>query len=518
VRFDPKQPFETVKEEEVGLGDKALNAIGMVGKGIDAYGGDASTRAAIYAAQDGKNPIQAFTDQYGKSDGAPTGEMIAERAGVPDKRVKIGLPESAGIGAGDEDEGPEINLRKAAGAGIEFGASPMGLLPFAKPVLKGTSEVAEFIKNSLGRSYMGRKAGQGMDAVGRGAATLGETISGASKGDIKTYWNKEAPVNDLIKSSGKNSAEIADQTRTGFQKELKGYRTGKNAQITAAEEAASGEKQVPVQSLLDQLDKHRGRLHKELDAAEIAQIDELSQKIENTADAAGMMSPKELIKVTKSLQNKGKRAFGVSPSGGQLGSQAQAAAKGASEEARLLRNKFIPDTEKPFSDLSRVKEITGKANKNLFLPGTPDGALFAAGAGKNERGLKTLQELSKATGIDFVEPAEIASSARTFSNPPLTPTDTTGKSLHRALLGAGIFGQGLGLLGAPIELTAKLGAAAASPAALKLGMDTAKGVSRIPGKAMGIAQKIKPENYVKAYIASRLARAQQENNKKKEKK
>jgi hypothetical protein len=99
--------------------------------------------------------------------------------------------------------------------------------------------------------------------------------------------------------------------------------------ISKGEDAASLNQEVPIQSVLEKLDLAKSKLHPKLDASEISQIDDLAEQLRQSANEEGMIAPNELVKVTKSLQNKGSSAYGVSPSGAQLGSQAQQAAKNA---------------------------------------------------------------------------------------------------------------------------------------------------------------------------------------------
>lgn len=515
---------------EPGVGQQALNVVGAVGKGVDAWGGDASTRAAIYAAQTGKPVIQAFTDQYGSSKGAPTGKQIAMEGGVEDepfpdavqsvgRAIKnytpMGIAYQALAPQDLQDRIESSTKADVAGVGVEMAASPLNALPMGKPIITGLSHGAHYMGNALKTGARTVGLDKGLYAVGRGAAKVAEGITGAPYDDIVTYTTKGPEVNQAIEASGRSSAQLADNVREGYQKSLGETRGRLNSEISAAEKAASPKKLVPIQTVIDSLQAEKGKLHKTLDLSEIEQINEIVEALNQTANKRKLIGADELVRMTKSLQSKAKGSYGISPSGKQLGNQVQKAANSAAEESRTLRNTHLPDVEEPFKKLQRINEVADEANPNLFIPGKPDPAFYAAGAGKNERGLKHLKEMEEATGAPFVEPAKIASSARTFMNPSLTPTDTTGKSVYRALLGAGVFGQGLGLLGAPVELASKLGAAASSPAALKLGIDTVRKVGKIPGAIDKGAKSISQKQFMEAFLALKAARAKELESRKK---
>jgi len=163
--FDPSQPYNIVQPEFTDVQEQpgplkqfAIDAINSpIGQGvikagqfIDSYTG-APTRAAVYAAQRGENPIEAFGSQFGgDSEKAPTGKMIAEKAGASsDETLNIGdfkFSPSGAIGLGLDVALDPTNLFPAYAA-VKSGAragmtAARSTAEGAKTLAKGALELA----------------------------------------------------------------------------------------------------------------------------------------------------------------------------------------------------------------------------------------------------------------------------------------------------------------------------------------------------------------------------------------
>ena len=121
------------------------------------------------------------------------------------------------------------------------------------------------------------------------------------------------------------------------------------------------------------------------------------------------------------------------------------------------------------NSLAKLHNIDDLMNSNLIAPGKPEAALLSAGSGTNLRNANALKSLGEMTGKDMKGDAEKLAAMKFFTNPSLTPVDTTGKAAGRMGLG-GLAGAGLGHMtgipGAEI-IGATAGASTASPAAMK---------------------------------------------------
>ena len=162
--FDPKA---YVSDESPSLlsqaGQAVLGGAAKAGKTLDTYGG-APVRAAIGAAQDGKNPLTAYTDQFGGDpDQAPTGKDIAAKAGLStDSLLSAGAQKklaqamkytALGYLADKVAPGSVENLAGASPAGIAGAAVNVGTDPLTYvPVGELAEGAGKLTKGALGSS------------------------------------------------------------------------------------------------------------------------------------------------------------------------------------------------------------------------------------------------------------------------------------------------------------------------------------------------------------------------------
>lgn len=167
----------------------AMKVLSSAGEGLkkglevyDSYTG-APTRAAISAAQDGENPISAFSGQFGEDPNkAPTGQQIARKAGVSGPSVirsakdqeEFDRIHNPGIFAAKKKMGVAYedvvsDPSAVAGFGVDVAADPTlgvgGALKGAGKVLGATSNIAK-----------GLAAGTAKAALNVGDAATGTKI------------------------------------------------------------------------------------------------------------------------------------------------------------------------------------------------------------------------------------------------------------------------------------------------------------------------------------------------------
>jgi len=126
--------------------------------------------------------------------------------------------------------------------------------------------------------------------------------------------------------------------------------------------------------------------------------------------------------------------------------------------------------------LSRLHQLESKMVKSILKTGMGANptSFLTAGAGTNRRGFKALEEMSKITGEDFVSRARELAAANQFANAPIAPMDTTGKTLYRVGGGAALGALSALGLGSDVPQGAIIGAALASPFALKKVIQSSK--------------------------------------------
>ncbi len=166
--------FPKSNSPEQSLGQKTLSAIGTAGKALDSVTG-APTRAAIYAVQNGQNPLKAGWNQFANmTDQAPGGSDIAAKAGLSTEDSPGYLADLPGNIP--QDQVPRIRSNAdIAGQGIDLTANPLN---FAGPILRGVSKVADFwrpaseVADTLSNASQVQKASGEASAAGKSSANI----------------------------------------------------------------------------------------------------------------------------------------------------------------------------------------------------------------------------------------------------------------------------------------------------------------------------------------------------------
>ncbi len=227
------KPLESLKNAAVIGGKGLISGLQTVGEGIEKYSA-APTRAALSALADKKNPLTAFSEQFGEDpEKAATGQKIAEQLGVPSKDVALNQKQIMGY---DPNEGlPEnvkgkgtVNPQEIAGAGINVAADVSNLIPAEKVVsfaagkagglskgLKKTSEELAFKQSGAMLKDARRALGKNqMETLGR--TMLDKTVDVADEAGNIT----KVP----LMKAGDTVEDIAE--KTGLLKKQTGEKIG----------------------------------------------------------------------------------------------------------------------------------------------------------------------------------------------------------------------------------------------------------------------------------------------------
>ncbi len=314
-------------------------------------------------------------------------------------------------------------------------------------------------------------------AIGRGAKKIGSALTGISEREIQTYASRADEVKDLIAKSGGDLAEAADQIRRGVGRDIQVARQKLGNQIGAAlDDPKYAGTLIDGRPILQKLDEVIGAVSKttaKFRPDEINELRNVRDVVFSSLDDGFKIDLKTLSDIKEELQAIAKPSYNNGALIFPKGDLAAKASKGAAGEARRLLNAAAPEIKTANDQLSKLHRIEEVINKNLIREGKSEAALIAAGSGGNPRNAKLLAGIDQLTGGQAVRQAENLAAARSFGSPALLPADFTGKSAARILTGAG---AGT-IMGGPVG--GAIGAAATSPAALKLTIDTGRFVGRM---------------------------------------
>lgn len=162
------------------IGSSIASGIHTAGKFVDSYTG-APTRAAVGAIEEGKNPISAFSNQFGSDSSlAPTGKQLALRAGVSDEPMF------------HKDAGELLNQAAPYAQGIPtFGPLFSQMMKSKAPQMQGVDispspADAVGVAGDIGLDYtnilpLGAIAKGGAKIFGKGAQIAGRVASSIPK-------------------------------------------------------------------------------------------------------------------------------------------------------------------------------------------------------------------------------------------------------------------------------------------------------------------------------------------------
>ena len=321
--------------------------------------------------------------------------------------------------------------------------------------------------SEVGGQAFGKVLEKGIELGGKALPKIGHALTGVSEQEIKTYASRADKIKELAKQTDASTMEAADQIRNQFNRDIQSTISNINNELSNV--LNKSEKTIDSTKIYDSLESYKSKLNKDLYPREIGEISDIQNMILNASK--GEKIPVGLgNEIKKFLQEKASSAY---RSGDifQIGKESANAAKKAAAISRQLIDEVEPSVTKYNSKLQEIHNIEDSMNSNILKPGAPEAALMSAGTGGNVRNVEALTKLGEITGTPMLESAENLAAMRTFTNPPLLPVDTTGKSVLRTGLAAGI-GSLSSVPGGAI-----LGSALTSPMVLKGAIETGRAIT-----------------------------------------
>lgn len=393
-----------------------------------------------------------------------------------------GAAGAMGLGAGLGAAQAAGNANSLGEAALEVGgAAALGGASYGAG--KAISATGSKMANSeVGRAVASKAREIGSKVKDFGAKVFSKTaaaITGVPDKEIETYATQYDKVKELIDKSGGNIPHAAEIQKENLLYALKSTKDHLNAQIGEALGNANSEKTVSVSPIIEKLEEYKQRLNISLHPEHIADVDKLVGRI-NSSAPEGKVNIQELQQIKQFLNEQATGSFDGSPMGFQVGKEAANAAKGGYLQAKQIMDAAGPaEIKNANRQLFQLHRIEDRINKNLLMPGKSDSALMAVGSGVQNRDALAMQRLDKITGKDFMGGANVLAAANRFNNPSFSPAYGTGKALIPVVAGTSIGYATGGPKGAAIGAT--IGGALASPAALKMAIDT----GRISQRALG---------------------------------
>lgn len=439
--------------------------------------------AAIMGAQNifGLRPVAAGVGGFL---GAGVGSLQAGKGlGESYNAAKAAYPE-ARSGALEEQENMKAEHPIAFGAGelagdaltaplLGFGKAGMlmqgargGLLTGLGTALSKGEDLSKVVEEGAKGGAIGAAIPAGLKGAGMALKTIGPkiaTLAGPSEETIRHYASKVDDINKLIKSHDGDMASMADEVRQGIQDQIKSWKGSMSSKIGQAMESSHPDTKLELAPVIYKLNAAKSKINTKLYPEAANEIQDQIDKISSLSDSKEV-SVSQMHEIKEFLQD---RAKGSYSKGGQIfqsGKDAAIAAKQAGAVARKTVNSAAPEYAEANNKLALLHSLEENLNKNMITPGKPDASLLAAGANTTSRGAKNLKKLGGLINQDVLGQAKDLNAAKTFSNPELFSTHSTGKSLLGTFLGAAA-GSVAGPLGA--KAGGLIGGAVSSPAAIK---------------------------------------------------
>jgi hypothetical protein len=414
--------------------------------------------AANRALQKGNNPISAAYSQYGKDlNPDNSSKAILEDAGVPAEDPNAQPVNVPMVGTIYPSKKPSSSLGRA----YEMIEHPLNWIA-GEQVAKGIGKAVEVAK----------------PATAEVVSTIGHTLTGTPKQVLKTYIKNRPEINSMISKSGGDTQALVDAWRDKMISDVKRAKVGFNAQIEAGIKSGEGTG-IESNSIAEALEAHKSKLDPIGNAGDIEQINNFVNKI-NKYGVEGIVDVKDLYRMKRMLQ---KRAAGSYRDGGQIfqvGPEASNAAKSGAGVAADTVHTLSPEIEAADEGLAGLHGAMRDIKRNTFVPGKHQGSALAAGSG-NPTQRAALSKLDEVAGTNTLEEADKLAAAAHMAEPPLLPTDTTGKTVARQVMGHQIAQNLPGGLAKGAITAATMGLT--SPAVWKMGINAV-------GGGIGMGQKL----------------------------
>lgn len=387
----PWMNYQPKDEGSPGLGASVLQALIGATKAFDSYTG-APTRAAIGAAQEGKNPLPAFKQQFGEDPNlAPSGKDIVMKAGV----------------SGEPSTRYGVSPAGVLGVGMDMAANPIN---FLGPVAKGAGMA---VKALPGVTRTGEAVSDAMGSLS--AKAVGQLIS-KPKHAVEVYSGNTGEVNQLLDTFGNEIPVAADVMKKGIQDSIATTKRGLAEKITTALSDPMAPA-VDSKPILEKLYKAKDAINPHYNPEDVKQIDEMIHAVQSNAPD-GQLSLNNLFETRDFLRT---RAQGSYVKNGDIfvsGSQAQKAAKAAASIAKDSLHEAAPPIREADAIYQQLHDIDNNISTNLLATGKSEGNLVSAGSGKPNVHSNMLNKIGAITGTDPVHSADILYAAKQFTNDP----------------------------------------------------------------------------------------------------
>lgn len=371
--------------------------------------------------------------------------------------IESGAMYGVGTALGEGQNIPDALSSVAAGAisGGVTGAALKGVAGAGKLAMKGAKAI--FPSNA--------------------AAKVAETVTGVPSSLIKEYAGDTLALDKIGKEHAKDFGEIVDKTKGEILKKIQDAKNTANANIKKVLE--NNEDLIGSKSIIQKLEAEKKLINDKLYPDDIKEITEMINKVKSMQkNSKGEILLKDAYDLKKYFQDV---ASGAYLKDGQIfspGDKVSKAAKGAAKFVREythILDKGLAEADAQLSDLHKLESRMVKTILKSGLGANPE-SFLRSGSGENRRGMVALKRMTEIVNkgmkegepkVDFVSDARNLAAAKQFANAPIAPTDTTGKTVYRVGAGAALGALGALGLGEDVPQGALIGAALASPFALK---------------------------------------------------
>lgn len=235
------ESVSTEKSKASGL----IGAVQWVGEKYDSYMG-APVRAGIGSMQDGQGFTKGYARQFGGDPkNAPTGQRIAQKAGVSDetaidpnvvsqKNVQIAGGWSDPMAAGITALLGNTPKSQLAGFAIEGAADPVNLIPAVGPAIKAGGKVLGFT-GKVGGTVAKGIGKAGVAAIDMASPSAAAAVEGTAEGFKNAAQTLARTVNPKVRPEFEMAAKIAMKNGVNPDILTSSIKYGPNSFISKAE-------------------------------------------------------------------------------------------------------------------------------------------------------------------------------------------------------------------------------------------------------------------------------------------
>jgi hypothetical protein len=210
-----QKPLSDDQMDALGSVAKNPSSLAMAAKAVDSVTG-APTRTAIFAMQNGQNPLKAGLKQFGNmTDEAPTGKDIALRAGISDIPVQsVDAKTPTAMDNPFRQPGNQISPADIAGTTIDIAANPVNLVgPALKTIGPAAEALSDFANDrALKAAGAMTKDFRTINAKGMQDALGGYLLDNKIVTPLSTVGNIANKLSEAKQTAGQTIGHILDTT------------------------------------------------------------------------------------------------------------------------------------------------------------------------------------------------------------------------------------------------------------------------------------------------------------------